>query len=231
MVTTAAKFDLVVIGGGPAGYATALYGASAGLTIALVEKQKVGGTCLHLGCIPAKELLESAAVYRTVRNAAEFGVNSSAPSIDLAVTQARKQRIIDQLYGGLTSLLTGRKVTMFDGFGTLCADRVVRVSGGASGDTELTADVIVLATGSVPRTIPGFEVDGRFVVTSDEMLAIDRLPATAAVIGGGAIGCEFASLLADLGAKVTILEALSKILPGCDTDATKTIERGSLRAF
>ncbi len=225
MVTTAAKFDLVVIGGGPAGYATALYGASAGLTIALVEKQKVGGTCLHLGCIPAKELLESAAVYRTVRNAAEFGVNSSAPSIDLAVTQARKQRIIDQLYGGLTSLLTGRKVTMFDGFGTLCADRVVRVSGGASGDTELTADVIVLATGSVPRTIPGFEVDGRFVVTSDEMLAIDRLPATAAVIGGGAIGCEFASLLADLGTKVTILEALSKILPGCDTDATKAIER------
>jgi dihydrolipoamide dehydrogenase len=225
VVPTGQKFDLVVIGGGPAGYATALYGASAGLDIALVEKAKVGGTCLHVGCIPAKELLESAAVFRTVRHAAEFGVVSSEPTIDMGVTQARKQRIIDDLFKGLTGLLAQRKVTMFDGTGALHPDHVVRVAGGASGDVEISGEVVVLATGSLPRTIPGFEVDGRFVVTSDEMLSLDRLPARAAVIGGGAIGCEFASMLADLGTKVTILEALPKILPGCDPDATKAVER------
>jgi dihydrolipoamide dehydrogenase len=225
VVPTAENFDLVVIGGGPGGYATALYGASAGLRIAMVEKQKVGGTCLHVGCIPAKELLETAAVFRTVSHAAEFGVSASAPTIDLAVTQIRKQRVIDQLYGGLIGLLKGRKVTVVDGIGTLHPDHVVRVTGGASGDVELTGDAIVLATGSLPRSIPGFEVDGRYVVTSDEILSIDHLPATAAVIGGGAIGCEFASMLSDLGTAVTILEALPKILPGCDPDATKSVER------
>jgi dihydrolipoamide dehydrogenase len=225
VVPTAENFDLVVIGGGPAGYATALYGASAGLNIAMVEKQKVGGTCLHVGCIPAKELLETAAVFRTVRDASEFGVNTGAPVLDISVTQRRKQRVIDQLYNGLTGLLKGRKVTVIDGFATLHADHLVTVSGGLSGELELTGPVIVLATGSVPRTIPGFEVDGRFVVTSDEMLSLSTLPATAAVIGGGAIGCEFASMLADLGTKVTILEALPKILPGCDPDATKAVER------
>ena len=225
VVTTAEQFDLVVIGGGPAGYATALYGASAGLNIALVEKQKVGGTCLHVGCVPAKELLETAAVYRTVRDAAEFGVNTSAPSLDLSITQQRKQKVIDQLYNGLSGLLKGRKVTVVDGFGTLHADHLVRVQGGSSGDIELHGDVIVLATGSLPRTIPGFEVDGRFVVTSDEMLELTTLPVTAAVIGGGAIGCEFASMLADLGTKVTVLEALPKMLPGCDPDATNAVER------
>lgn len=225
VVPTGQKFDLVVIGGGPAGYATALYGASAGLDIALVEQAKVGGTCLHVGCIPAKELLESAAVFRAVRHAAEFGVQASEPTIDLSVTQARKQKIVDQLFRGLTGMLKQRKVTVFDGRGTLYADHVVRVSGGASGEVEITGEVVVLATGSLPRTIPGFEVDGRFVVTSDEMLSLDRLPARAAVIGGGAIGCEFASMLADLGSKVTILEAAPLILPGCDRDATKAVER------
>ncbi|CAB4764527.1 unannotated protein [freshwater metagenome] len=225
VVPTAENFDLVVIGGGPAGYATALYGASAGLNIAIIEKQKVGGTCLHVGCIPAKELLETAAVFRTVRDASEFGVNASPPTLDLQVTQQRKQRVIDQLFDGLVGLLKGRKVTVIDGFGTLHADHVVRVSGGLSGEVELTGAVVVLATGSVPRTITGFEVDGRFVVTSDEILSLTDLPATAAVIGGGAIGCEFASMLADLGTKVTILEALPKILPGCDADATKAVER------
>lgn len=225
MVPTAEHFDLVVIGGGPAGYATALYGASAGLRIALVEKQKVGGTCLHVGCIPAKELLETAAVLRTVREAATFGVTTSAPTLDLTVVQQRKQRIIDQLFSGLASLLKGRKVTVYDGIGTLHADHLVHVGGGASGDVELTGDAIVLATGSLPRTLPGFDVDGRYVVTSDEMLSLSTLPARAAVIGGGAIGCEFASMLADMGAQVTILEALPKILPGCDADATKAVER------
>ncbi len=225
MVPTAEHYDVVIIGGGPGGYAAALYGASAGLNVAMIEKAKVGGTCLHVGCIPAKELLETATVYRTVAGAGEFGVGSSAPTIDMAVTQNRKQKVVDQLHGGLAGLLKGRKVTVLDGTGTLHADRTVRVTGGESGDVELTGDHVVLASGSVPRTIPGFEVDGRIVLTSDELLSIEELPESAVVIGGGAIGCEFASMMADLGTKVTVLEALPKILPGCDDDITKLVLR------
>jgi dihydrolipoamide dehydrogenase len=225
VVPTAEQFDVVVIGGGPGGYAAALYGAGAGLRVALIEMNKVGGTCLHVGCVPAKELLETASVYRAVTGAAEFGISTSAPQIDFSVTQARKQRIIDQLHAGLSSLLKGRKVTIYDGIGSLHAGRVVKVSGGASGELELQADAIILATGSTPRTIPGFEVDGRLVVTSDEVLSIGALPKAAVVVGGGAIGCEFASMMSDLGTKVTVLEALPKILPGCDPDATKVVER------
>ena len=225
MSPTADKHDLVVIGGGPGGYATALYGAAAGLDVALIEMGKLGGTCLHVGCIPAKELLETAAVYRTVAEAAEFGVNTAAPTVDFAVTQKRKQGIIDNLTAGLAGLLKGRKVTVHDGIGTLNADRSVSVSGGASGDVTLTADSVVLAAGSLPRSIPGFDIDGKVIVTSDELLAIEALPATAAVIGGGAIGCEFASMMADMGTEVTILEALPKILPGCDEDITKVVAR------
>jgi dihydrolipoamide dehydrogenase len=225
VVPTAERFDIVVIGGGPGGYATALYGAAAGLNIALIEKGKLGGTCLNVGCIPAKELLETASVYRTVADAAEFGVNATIEAVDFGVVQVRKQKVVDQLVGGLGTLLKRRKVTMFDGVGSLGPDHVVKVSGGQSGDVELVGDAVVLASGSVPRTIPGFEIDGTLVVTSDELLSLQPLPPTAAVIGGGAIGCEFASMMADLGTKVTILEALPKILPGCDDDITKLVLR------
>lgn len=219
-------FDVVVIGGGPGGYATALYGASAGLNIALVEKQRLGGTCLNVGCIPAKELLETAAVARTVAHAGEFGIKAEALGLDWDRTMTRKQGIIDQLVGGLTGLLKKRKITVFDGLGTLGGDhRTVSITGGESGDVAITGDRIVLAAGSVPRTIEGFPVDDRQIVTSDELLSIPAVPASAVVIGGGAIGCEFASTLADLGAEVTILEYAPKILPGCDTDVTKVVER------
>jgi dihydrolipoamide dehydrogenase len=218
-------FDLVIIGGGPGGYAAALYGASAGLNIAMIEKHKVGGTCLHIGCIPAKELLETAAVYRTVSNASDFGIGVAAPTVDFAVTQIRKQKVVDQLHAGLSSLLKNRKVTVFDGHGTLHADHVVRVTGGESGDVELRGQHVLIASGSVPRTIPGFEVDGMLVMTSDELLSIQEVPKSAVVIGGGAIGCEFASMMADLGAEVTILEALPNILPGVDDDITKLLAR------
>ncbi|MGI9606339.1 MAG: dihydrolipoyl dehydrogenase [Acidimicrobiales bacterium] len=221
-------FDVVVVGGGPAGYASALYGAAAGLNIALVEKSKLGGTCLHVGCIPAKELLETAAVFRTVQHASTFGVGTSEPTIDFSVTQTRKQSVIDALTNGLAGLLKHRKVTVFDGVGTISSvgdTKSVAVRGGESGDIDVTADNLILAAGSVPRTIPGFDVDGTSIVTSDELLSIQELPDRAAVIGGGAIGIEFASMMADLGTKVTVLEAMPKIIPGVDPDAAKIVQR------
>ena len=217
--------DVVIVGGGPGGYAAGLYAAGIGLDVGLVESNKIGGTCLHVGCIPAKELLETAHVYRTVRDAAEFGVVAGEPAIDWSTTMERKQAIVDQLAGGVATLLKGRKATVYDGVGRLGADRTVTVTGGESDGTVLTGRAVILATGSVPRTIPGFEVDGRFVVTSDEFLSIEKLPASAVVIGGGAIGCEFASTMGDLGVDVTVLEALPQILTGCDADATKVVER------
>ena len=220
-----ARYDVVVIGGGPGGYATALYGASAGLRVALIEKDKVGGTCLHRGCIPAKELLESAAVRRTVDHSSDFGVSVTGVSVDWSVTVDRKQRVIDQMFGGLSALLKSRKVDVFAGLGTLGADHVVEVTALDGTATRISGDAVVLATGSVPRTIPGFEPDGNVVVTSDEFLDLRALPAAAVVIGGGAIGCEFASTLADMGSQVTILEGLPKILPGCDADAAAAVER------
>lgn len=218
------QFDVVVIGGGPAGYATALYGASAGLSIALVERDKVGGTCLHRGCIPAKELLETAHVFRTVAGAGTFGVDAGAPSIDWGTAMVRKQQVVDTQWKGLESTIKGRKVTIVPGTGTFKGDGVVEVDG-HDGRATLEGANVVLAAGSVPRTIPGFEVDGRYVLTSDEVLSMPDLPRTAAVIGGGAIGCEFASTLADVGVQVTVLEGLPKILPGVDADVANVVSR------
>ena len=195
MVRTAQQFDIVVIGGGPGGYAAALYAAGAGLSVAVVEKDKVGGTCLHRGCIPAKEFLETATVFRTVAGAKEFGVLADPPAIDFSVSQQRKQKVVDQLWKGLEGLMKRRKITTFAGTGRLVGNHTVEIEDG----TVLTGTSVVLAAGSVPRTIPGFDVDGRIVLTSDEVLALEQLPATAAVIGAGAIGCEFASMMSDLG--------------------------------
>ena len=222
----AEQFDVVVIGGGPGGYAAALYGAAAGLRIAVVERDKVGGTCLHQGCIPAKQFLETATVFRTVAGAKEFGVVADQPTVDFAAAQARKQKVVAQLWKGLQTLMKSRKITTVQGIGVLADHRTVKVDDG----TELKATkAVILASGSVPRTLPGFDVDGRYVLTSDEVLALDRLPGSAAVIGGGAIGCEFASMLSDLGVQVTILEALPKILPGCDADVAEVVVRSFKR--
>jgi dihydrolipoamide dehydrogenase len=221
----AEQFDLVVIGGGPAGYAAALYGASAGLKIAVVEKEKVGGTCLHRGCIPAKEYLETASVYRTVSHSKDFGVIAEQPTIEFATSQARKQKVVDQLWKGLQGLMKQRKITTYIGTGRLDPDGIVRVTGGEADGTELQGANVLLCAGSVPRTLPGFDVDGKFVMTSDEVLMLDALPTSAVVIGGGAIGCEFASSLADLGVQVTVLEFLPQILTGCDKDAADVVAR------
>ena len=222
---SADEFDIVVIGGGPGGYATALYGAAAGLSVAIVERDKVGGTCLHRGCVPAKEFLETAAVRRTIAGAGEFGMTVGQLAVDFSVSQDRKNAVVDKLFKGLSGLLKGRKVTILSGTGTLEADRRVRVVDGDDAGRVLVGRNVVLAAGSVPRTLPGLDVDGRWVLTSDEFLDLKEVPASVAVVGGGAIGCEFASLLSDLGSKVTVLEALPAILPGCDEDIVRLVGR------
>jgi len=251
-------FDLVVLGGGHAGYAAALYGASAGLHIAMVEEQRVGGTCLHRGCIPAKELLQTAEVLRTVRDAAAFGVRTSEPTLELGASQTRKHAVIDRLTGGLETLLKGRKVTVVPGTGTLAPDaRTVHVSDGSQlradaaepgmaqrgshadradaaepgmaqrGSHAIRGRNVLLATGSSPRSLPvrGLEFDGERVLSSDDVLEIAEVPRRVAVVGGGAIGCEFASFLVDAGAEVTIVEVLPQILPGVDQQVAQAVAR------
>ena len=225
VVNEVQQFDVVVIGGGPGGYAAALYGAAAGLNIAIVERDKVGGTCLHRGCVPAKEFLETAHVRRTVEHSGDFGIAATGVTVDFSVSQARKNEIVDRLFKGLSGLLKGRKVTIFDGTGRLDANLTVNVVDGADAGVVAQGKHVILAAGSVPRTLPGFEIDGKIVVTSDEFLDLTALPKRAVVIGGGAIGCEFASLLSDMGTAVTILEALPTILMGCDTEVANVVGR------
>ncbi len=217
------EYDVVIIGGGPGGYAAALYGAAAGLSIALVEKDKVGGTCLHRGCIPAKEFLETASVYRSVKNAAEFGIFAGDPSVDFGISQDRKGKIVEQLFRGLAGTLRGRKVTIVSGTGKMLADRSVEVTHDDGVVSRLVGEFVILASGSAPRSIPGFDPDGKVILTSDEVLDLRAIPSSVVVIGGGAIGCEFASMMSDLGAKVTLLEAMPAILPGCDKDVANVV--------
>jgi dihydrolipoamide dehydrogenase len=219
------QFDLVVIGGGPGGYSAALYGASAGLKVALVEKDALGGTCLNRGCIPAKAFLETAAVKRHVDHSSDFGIDSGGvASVDFARTQARKQKIVEGLVKGIAAMCKGRKVEVFNGVGSLGANRTVQVSMADGSTATITGDAVLLASGSVPRLIPNFERGGP-ILTSDEVLDLTTVPPRVAVIGGGAIGCEFASTFADLGSEVTILEGLPKILPGLDADLAKVVEK------
>jgi dihydrolipoamide dehydrogenase len=223
VIPTAEEFEVVILGGGPGGYAAALYGASAGMHVAMIEESRVGGTCLNCGCIPAKELLETATVLRTVSHAADFGVHAGEATVDLAVSQVRKQQVVDRLVGGLETLLKGRKVTVVAGTGTLLdgPGRLVRISDG----TELRAKHLVLATGSAPRSLPGYEFDGTRILSSDHVLLLDHVPERVAVIGGGAIGCEFASFLVDVGSTVTVLEALPQVLTGVDQQVAQTVVR------
>ncbi|HWL41729.1 MAG TPA: dihydrolipoyl dehydrogenase [Ilumatobacter sp.] len=217
-------YDVVIIGGGPGGYSAALYGASAGLKVALVEKDALGGTCLNRGCIPAKAFLETAAVKRHVEHAGEFGIESSAPSVNFAVTQARKQKIVAGLVGGIAAMCKGRKVDVFNGVGSLGPGRTVSVAMADGSSATLAGDAVIIAAGSVPRLIPGFEAGGP-IMTSDEVLDLDYVPNRVAVIGGGVIGIEFASAFADLGSAVTVLEGLPKILPGLDADLANVVVR------
>jgi dihydrolipoamide dehydrogenase len=231
MSDSASDFDIVVVGGGPAGYAAALYAASAGLSVALVEENKVGGTCLHRGCIPAKALLQAAEVFRAVKHSGDFGFalpDGVTATTDWPAVNARKAGIVNQLHKGLSGLLRRRKVTVVEGRGRLTADGAVAV-----GAETVRGRSVIICAGSVPRSIPGMEIDGERVITSDHATNSERdaLPQRVAVIGGGVIGAEFASVFTDLGVHTTLLEALpGGVLPvGPDRDIADVLGRALAR--
>lgn len=217
-------YDVAIIGGGPGGYAAALYAHNFGLSVALIEKERVGGTCLIRGCIPAKTWLKTAEVYATVKKSSEFGIESSAPSLDWDAALARKNKIVDGLVNGLSGLLRTRKVDVIDGFGRLAGPNKVEVDSD-EGILTVEARNIIIATGSVPRSIPGYDFDGQRIVSSDHALDWPERPNRVAIIGGGVIGCEFASLLSDVGVEVHLLEAMDQLLPGTDPAGVKVLER------
>jgi dihydrolipoamide dehydrogenase len=217
-------YDVVIVGGGPGGYAAALYAHNFGLSVALVEKERLGGTCLLRGCIPAKTWLQTAEVYSTVKRSEEFGVKSSAPELDWPAALARKTKVVDGLVKGLSGLLAARKVEVKEGFGRL-VDGGVEIAA-PDGSTEvLAAENVIIATGSVPRSIPGYDIDGGRIVTSDQALDWTSRPDRVAVIGAGAIGVEFASFLADVGSEVYVFEMFDQVLPGMEPEAAKALDR------
>lgn len=216
--------DIVIVGGGPGGYAAALYAHNFGLDVTLVDKERPGGTCLIRGCIPAKQWLHIAEVYSTVAHAAEFGVNTSQPELDWQAALARKNQTVEGLVRGLGGLLKARGVEVVTGFGKLAGGGAVTVDT-ADGSKTVEGDKIILATGSYARTIPGYEIDGKRIVTSDHALDWESQPRRVGVIGGGVIGCEFASFLVDVGSEVHVFEMMDQIIPGSDSETAKMLQR------
>jgi len=218
-------YDLAVIGGGPGGYAAALYAHNFDLSVALVEADKVGGTCLHRGCIPAKSWLQTAETMTRVASAGDFGVISSPPTLDWERARERKNAVVARNHTGLSGLLKRRGVDVIEGRGRILSPGMVEVDSGAGVTQRVEAKQTIVATGSRPRSIPGFEVDGVRVVTSDHALDWRERPPRVAVIGAGAIGVEFASMLADFGSEVHLFEIAPQILPGMDEAAAKVLKR------
>ena len=217
-------YDVVIIGGGPGGYGAALYAHNFGLNVALVEKQRIGGTCLLRGCIPAKTWLQAADVFTTIKRSEEFGISSSAPVIDWRAALQRKNQVVDGLVKGLGGLLKARGADVVDGYGRV-VDGGVEVTYADGSRQRLEARNIVLATGSVPASIPGYDFDGTQIVSSDEALDWESQPDSVAIIGAGAIGCEFASFLGDMGSSVHLFEMFDQVLPGMEPEAAKVLDR------
>ena len=213
------SFDVVILGGGSGGYAAALRSAQLGKSVALVEKDKLGGTCLHRGCIPTKALLHSAEIADNTREAENFGVNASFHSIDMPKVNSYRDGIIDKLFKGLTGLVNSKNITVVAGEGRLTGPKTVTVNG-----DNYTGTNVVLATGSYSKTLPGLDIAGR-VITSDHALKLNFVPKSVIVLGGGVIGVEFASIWRSFGSEVTIIEGLPHLVPNEDEVISKALER------
>jgi dihydrolipoamide dehydrogenase len=213
-------YDVVILGGGSGGYACALRAAQLGLQVVLVEKGELGGTCLHRGCIPTKALLHAAEVADSSRESEQFGVRSTFEGIDMPAVNEYKDSVVARLYKGLQGLVKSRKITYVEGIGRLVGATTVEVDG-----QRYEGRHVVLATGSSAKTLPGLELDGRLVMSSDHALRLDSVPASVVVLGGGVIGCEFASVWRSFGAEVTIVEALPHLVPLEDEQTSKALER------
>ena len=213
------SFDVVILGGGGGGYAAALRSAQLGKTVALVEKDKLGGTCLHRGCIPTKALLHSAEIADNTREAENFGINASLNSIDMPKVNSYRDGIIDKLFKGLTGLVNSKNITVVAGEGRLTGPKTVTVNG-----DNYTGTNVVLATGSYSKSLPGLEIGGR-VITSDHALKLDFVPKSVIVLGGGVIGVEFASIWRSFGSEVTIIEGLPHLVPNEEEVISKALER------
>jgi dihydrolipoamide dehydrogenase len=214
-----AHADLVILGGGSGGYACALRASELGLSVILIDKDKLGGTCLHRGCIPTKALLHAAEVADSARESEQFGVNASLHGIDMVKVNEYRDGVVGRLYKGLQGLVKSRNVTFVEGAGRLVGPNTVEVNG-----EQYTGTHVVLATGSYARTLPGLEIGGR-IMTSDQALNLDYVPARTIVLGGGVIGVEFASVWKSFGADVTIIEGLPRLVPNEDEACSKALER------
>ena len=213
------NFDVVILGGGSGGYAAALRSAQLGKSVALIEKDKLGGTCLHRGCIPTKALLHSAEVADTVKESATYGVQSTFGAIDMPAVNAYRNTIVDRLFKGLTGLVNSKSITVVAGEGRLVGAKTIQVNG-----DNYTGENIVLASGSYSRSLPGLEIGGR-VITSEHALQLNFVPNKVIVLGGGVIGVEFASIWKSFGAEVTIVEGLPSLVPNEDAAVSKALER------
>lgn len=214
------SFDLVILGGGSAGYACALRAAELGNSVALIEKDKLGGTCLHYGCIPTKAMLHAAEVADSVRDAGQFGVTATLDGVDVKAVHKYKDAVVSRLHKGVQGLIKARQVTLVEGTGRLVAPNAVEVDG-----TRYEGRHVVLATGAYAKTLPGLELDGERIVSSYEALTLGRVPSSVVVLGGGIVGVEFASVWRSFGAEVTIVEALPRLLPTEDEASSKALER------
>ncbi|MFC5922448.1 dihydrolipoyl dehydrogenase [Micromonospora vulcania] len=216
-----ATFDIVILGGGSGGYAAALRAAQLDLSVALIEKGKLGGTCLHNGCIPTKALLHAAEIADQTRESEQFGIKAELVGIDMAGVNSYKDGVISRLYKGLQGLVGGSKnITVVSGAGKLVGPNVVEVDG-----KRYTGRNVILASGSYAKSLPGLEVDGERIITSDHALTLDRVPSSVIVLGGGVIGVEFASVWKSFGVDVTIVEALPRLVAAEDEESSKALER------
>lgn len=229
-MTEQSKFDLVFLGAGPGGYVAAIRASQLGLSVAVIEKEYVGGTCLNKGCIPSKSLLRSAEIYRNTREGEKFGVFTDKISLEFSVVQKRKNSVVEQLRKGIELLFKKNNITLISGYGQIIGsdsegNRIINIKKTNNQSEEVIANNVVIATGSIPKLLKGIEADGEYIMTSDDALEMNELPKSIIIIGGGVIGMEWASLLSDFGVEVTIVEFMPRILPLEDNEISKEMLR------